>query len=57
MPSGQGVCVESCPLTTNYTEIICFDEVEAEITDNVTGEVTNIELMASFTMRGVFLGS
>lgn len=39
LASGQGVCVEACPLTTNYTEFICYDEVYAEVIDNETGEV------------------
>ena len=44
LPSGQGVCVETCPLETNYTSFICVDEVMTEIVDNTTGEV-----------RGMFL--
>ena len=39
MASGNGVCVENCPMTTNYTEFICYDEVYPEIYDNDTGEV------------------
>lgn len=40
MTSGSGVCVENCPLETNYTAFICFDEIATEIVDNVTGEVS-----------------
>ncbi|CAN0256233.1 unnamed protein product, partial [Ectocarpus sp. 8 AP-2014] len=39
LPSGNGVCVEECPATTNYTQFICYDEVYPEIFDNDTGEV------------------
>ncbi|CAM9299589.1 unnamed protein product, partial [Laminaria digitata] len=39
LSSGDGVCVETCPLVTNYTQFICFDEVFTEIYDNTTGEV------------------
>lgn len=39
LPSGNGVCVENCPLETNYTKFICYDEVYPEIFNNDTGEV------------------
>eukprot|EP00903_Cladosiphon_okamuranus_P019573 g18001.t1 len=39
LASGNGVCVENCPLVTNYTEFICYDEVYAELFNNETGEI------------------
>ncbi|CAM9190959.1 unnamed protein product, partial [Ectocarpus sp. 12 AP-2014] len=39
LPSGNGVCVEECPASTNYTQFICYDEVYPGIFDNETGEV------------------
>ncbi|CAM9740877.1 unnamed protein product [Ascophyllum nodosum] len=43
VPSGEGVCLDSCPLTTNYAQFICYDEVYADIENNVTGEVDVVE--------------
>ena len=60
MPSGDGVCVETCPLVTNYTQFICYDEVFTDIVDNVTGEVGGYRFIytegATSCMRPVILG-
>ncbi|CAN0135739.1 unnamed protein product [Discosporangium mesarthrocarpum] len=39
MPSTSGVCIESCPMVTNYTQFHCLDEVQADIVQNDTGAV------------------
>ncbi len=39
LASGDGVCVEECPLETNYTKFVCYDEVQTEIMINGTSEV------------------
>ncbi|CAM9834935.1 unnamed protein product, partial [Hapterophycus canaliculatus] len=39
LPSGNGVCVEECPMETNYTKFICYDEVYTEIFDDEAGEI------------------
>ena len=46
LPSGNGVCVEDCPMETNYTQFICYDEVYPEIYSNETGEVNTKNISA-----------
>lgn len=41
MTSGKGVCVDGCPLLTNYTQFICFDEVLEDVVDPDTNEVSH----------------